>query len=153
MGGLLDTPPEKSRLAPLAFFNNPEVLEAQRELFGRITRSRRTTTLIQNIKERLKDELYAFVEEFEIGLLVPQNILAIPMHIPLGLATTEFIAEVCSAALPRQIPRGVPHGGGGCCHDRAVRAAPVHAPHLQAAGRQGVRVCGHTCGARVWPWH
>ena len=93
MGGLLDTPPEKSRLAPLAFFNNPEVLEAQRELFGRNTRSRRTTTLIQNIKERLKDELYAFVEEFEIGLLVPQNILAIPMHIPLGLATTEFIAE------------------------------------------------------------
>ena len=93
MGGLLDTPPEKSRHVPLAFFNNPEVLEAQKELFGRITRSRHTTRLIQDIKERLKDELYAFVEQFDIGLLIPQNILAIPMHIPLGLATTEFIAE------------------------------------------------------------
>ena len=93
MGGLLDTPPEKSRHVPLAFFNNPEVLEAQKELFGRITRSRHTTRLIHDIKERLKDELYAFVEQFDIGLLIPQNILAIPMHIPLGLATTEFIAE------------------------------------------------------------
>jgi len=93
MGGLLNTPPGTSREVPLAFFNHPEVLEAQRELFGRSTRSRRTTALVQNIKERLKDELYAFVEEFGIGLLIPQNILAIPMHIPLGLATTEFIAE------------------------------------------------------------
>ena len=93
MGGLLDTPPEKSRHVPLAFFNNPEILEAQKELFGRITRSRHTTRLIQDIKERLKDELYAFVEQFDIGLLIPQNILAIPMHIPLGLATTELIAE------------------------------------------------------------
>ena len=93
MGGLLDTPPERSRLVPLAFFNHPEVLESQAELFGQITRSRRTTALINGIKDRLKDELYAFVDHFEIGLLIPQNTLAIPMHVALGLAITEFIAE------------------------------------------------------------
>jgi glycosyltransferase involved in cell wall biosynthesis len=93
MAGLLDTPPELSRNEPLAFFNHPEVLEAHKDLFGRITRSRETTRLIHDLKEKLKEGLYAFVDQFQIGLLVPQNILAIPMHIPLGLATTEFIAE------------------------------------------------------------
>ena len=93
MGGLLDTPEESSRLVPLAFFGDPDILEAQQDLFGRTTRSRQTTARIQELKEKLKAELYAFVEQYQIELLVPQNILAIPMNIPLGLATTEFLAE------------------------------------------------------------
>ncbi|MBE2178949.1 MAG: glycosyltransferase family 4 protein [Chthoniobacterales bacterium] len=93
MGGLLDTPQEASRHVPLAFFGHPDILEAQEEIFGRTTRSPGTTARIHELKEKLKAELYAFVAEFGIKLLVPQNILAIPMNIPLGLATTEFIAE------------------------------------------------------------
>ncbi len=93
MGGLLDTPPESSRPVPLAFFGHPDVIEAQQDIFGRTKRSPRTTRRIHELKELLKAELYAFVEEFKIELLVPQNILAIPMNVPLGLATTEFIAE------------------------------------------------------------
>lgn len=93
MGGLLDTPPEWSRLAPLAFFGHPDILEAQKELFGRTTRSPGTTARIHELKEILKAELYAFVDQFGIELLIPQNVLAIPMNIPLGLAMTEFIAE------------------------------------------------------------
>ena len=34
-----------------------------------------------------------FIEKFRIEVLVPENILAIPMHVPLGLAMTEVIAE------------------------------------------------------------
>jgi glycosyltransferase involved in cell wall biosynthesis len=93
MAGLLDTPPEASYPVPLAFFRHPEVLAAQEKLFGATTRPREVTNQIQSIKERLKDELYHFIEKFQIEVLIPQNILAIPMHVPLGLAMTEVIAE------------------------------------------------------------
>jgi glycosyltransferase involved in cell wall biosynthesis len=93
MAGQIDTPPERSQLTPLAFFNHPEVLELQGKLFGVTKRSRDTTNQIHAIKERLKEELYRFIEQFKIEVLIPQNILAIPMHVPLGLAMTEVIGE------------------------------------------------------------
>src|SRR5436190_2708994 len=93
MAGLLDTPPESSYAAPLAFFRHPQVLAVQERIFGATTRLRATTNKIQFLKERLKDELYSFIGRFQIELLIPQNILAIPMHVPLGLAMTEVIAE------------------------------------------------------------
>jgi len=93
MAGLLDTPPEKSYLAPLAYFNSPEVVDVQKHLFGTRVRTREITNHIQNIKDRLKDDLYHFIDKFRIEVLIPQNILAIPMHVPLGLAMTEVIAE------------------------------------------------------------
>jgi glycosyltransferase involved in cell wall biosynthesis len=91
--GLLDTPPASGHLAPLAFFNYPRVAELQAKLFGVKTRSRATTNEIHTIKELLKDELYRFIEKFQLEVLIPQNILAIPMHVPLGLAMTEVLAE------------------------------------------------------------
>lgn len=93
MAGLLDTPAETSYPASLAYFNHPEVAAVQQQLFGVRTRNRALTDQIQNLKERLKDDLYAFIQRFQIEVLVPENILAIPMHIPLGLAMTEVIAE------------------------------------------------------------
>jgi glycosyltransferase involved in cell wall biosynthesis len=93
MAGLLDTPEAISHLAPLAFFNDPEVAALQAKLFGVSNRSRAVTNEIQRLKELLKDEILAFVERFGIEVLVPQNVLAIPMHIPLGLAVTEVLAE------------------------------------------------------------
>lgn len=93
MGGLLDTPAAQSFCVPLAFFADPEVAAVQRQLFGTTTRSRAVSQEIYSIKERLVDSLYEFVERFGIEVLVPQNALAIPMHVPLGLAITEFIAE------------------------------------------------------------
>jgi mannosylglucosylglycerate synthase len=93
MAGLLDAPPETSYEAPLAFFNHPEVVAVQNKLYGVSHRTRKTTNEIQALKERLKDELYRFIEKFQIEVLVPENILAIPMHVPLGLAMTEVIAE------------------------------------------------------------
>ncbi len=93
MGGLLDTPPEASFHVPLAFFTNPEVAEVQQHLFGVTTRTRALSREIQSIKDRLLDALYEFVDHFQVEVLVPQNALAIPMHVPLGLAITEFIAE------------------------------------------------------------
>jgi mannosylglucosylglycerate synthase len=93
MAGLLDTPAEVSYSVPLAFFNHPDVVAVQAQLFGVATRSRAVSNQIQSIKEQLKDEIYKFIERFQIEVLVPQNILTIPMHVPLGLAMTEVIAE------------------------------------------------------------
>ncbi len=93
MAGLLDTPSAISHTAPLAFFNHPQVAALQAKLFGVTTRTRAVTDEIQALKEILKTELYRFVEQFKIEVLIPQNILAIPMHVPFGLAMTEFIAE------------------------------------------------------------
>ena len=93
MAGLLDTPPAVSHHVPLAYFNHPQVATLQSRLFGVTTRSRAVTDEIHAIKNSLKDELYRFIEKFRIEVLIPQNILAIPMHVPLGLAMTEVIAE------------------------------------------------------------
>src|SRR5947207_14522118 len=48
---------------------------------------------MQFLKERVMHSIYQFIEKFRIEVLIPQNILAIPMHVPLGLAMTEVIAE------------------------------------------------------------
>jgi hypothetical protein len=93
MAGRLEAPPEVSHPAPLAWFDHPEVAEVQSKLFGVAFRTRAVTNQIQSIKERLKDELYRFIEQYRLEVLIPENILAIPMHVPLGLAMTEVIAE------------------------------------------------------------
>ncbi|MCF7928211.1 MAG: glycosyltransferase family 4 protein [Spirochaetales bacterium] len=91
--GELDKDEKVSMLVEEAYFGDPETKVRQQEFFGRRTRSRELTNWIQKRKEFLKDKLYRFIEKFKIDLLIPQNTLAIPMHIPLGLALTELIAE------------------------------------------------------------
>jgi glycosyltransferase involved in cell wall biosynthesis len=93
MAGLLDAPTEVSHAAPLAYFGHPEVVAVQEKIFGVPVRSRAVTDQIQSLKQRLKDELYRFIERFQLEVLIPENILAIPMHVPLGLAMTEVVAE------------------------------------------------------------
>jgi mannosylglucosylglycerate synthase len=99
MGGQLDTPPEASEEVPLAYFGHPEVAAVQAQLFGVQTRGRDLTGRIQSIKERLKDALYRFIDRFDLEVWVPQNALAIPMHVPFGLALTEVIAETGMATI------------------------------------------------------
>lgn len=93
MAGLLDKPEAVSHGDPVAFFNHPSNVDVQGYLFGRTTRPREITDRIHEIKEGLKSSIYRFIERFDLELLIPQNILAIPMHVPLGLAMTEVIAE------------------------------------------------------------
>ncbi len=93
MAGELEHPPEKSFLVEEAHFTHPEVAALYKECFGVRTRKPATTRKIQQMKDLLKERLYEFVNKFNIDLLVPENVLAIPLHIPLGLAVTEFISE------------------------------------------------------------
>jgi glycosyltransferase involved in cell wall biosynthesis len=91
--GVLDTDPERSTEIPQAFFNHPENLDLNRQIYGTQVRSRAITNQIASAKEFLKDRLYEFLDRFDIDVLIPQNALSIPMHIPLGMALGEIIAE------------------------------------------------------------
>jgi len=93
MAGKLDTPPGISHHEPLAFFGHPQVMALQAKLYGVSRRDRVTTNEIRALTEHLKDSIYRFIDRFKLELLIPQNILAIPMHVPLGLAMTEVLAE------------------------------------------------------------
>lgn len=91
--GELDTPPERSMLEPQAHFDDPEIENIHDSCFGVTTRTKSISSKIQEIKERLKSKIYEFCGQFDIDLLIPENALAIPMNIPLGMAITEYVAE------------------------------------------------------------
>jgi mannosylglucosylglycerate synthase len=92
-GGLLDRADDASFCVPEAYFNHPVNQWINARILGRLTRQRAVTRRVRELADYLKDTLYRFVERFQIDLLVPQNALTIPMHIPLGVAITELIAE------------------------------------------------------------
>lgn len=79
--------------APLAHFEHPEIQALNEHLLGVSTRSPEISRKIQKIKDKLKTELYDFIQKFEIDLIIPENALTIPMNIPLGIAITELVAE------------------------------------------------------------
>jgi len=94
-GGLIDRPPEKSREVPEAFFGHPDVAAISESVFGDASsgRSEAVSRRIDELTAHLKAALRVFVRDFELDLLLPENALAIPMHLPLGLAITQFAAE------------------------------------------------------------
>lgn len=97
--GLLETPQETSFCVPEAYFAHPENEWINRHIWGKTKRSPKVTRRIYDLAEYLKKTLYDFVESFEINILIIQNALAIPMHLPLGIAITSFLAETCISAI------------------------------------------------------
>ncbi len=91
--GKLDRDPEASMLVPEAFFGHPATEALTRALFGAQKRSRLLTNALHSQKDFLKDKLYEFLDRFDIDLVITENALSIPMHLPLGVALTELIAE------------------------------------------------------------
>jgi len=91
--GRLDRDPAISMEVPEAFFGHPENAAIDKHSFGVLRRSADLTTKINDLAQFLKRTLYDFVEKFSIDMLIAQNVLCIPMHIPLGVALTHFIAE------------------------------------------------------------
>ncbi len=91
--GELDRPPERSYLVEEAHFTHPEIKEIHNKIFGVTTRDRAISKKIYQLAIKLKDNLYDFVDKFDIDLIITQNANTIPLNIPLGIALTEFIAE------------------------------------------------------------
>jgi glycosyltransferase involved in cell wall biosynthesis len=91
--GDLDRDPDLSFKVPEASFLHETNKAIDVQIFGMKRRSPGTTQAIHDLRTHLKKRLYEFIERFSIDMLVAQNLLTIPMHLPLGLAMTEFIAE------------------------------------------------------------
>lgn len=91
--GQLDPDIKPGVLLPEAHFTHPEIVALNGKCFGVHTRTPETTEQLHQLRGRIKAGLAAFVKNFAIDVLVPQNILTIPMNLPLGMALTEFIAE------------------------------------------------------------
>ncbi len=94
--GELDPTGPDGRLVPEMHFRHPEILAVQDAAFGEgeppWLRER-----IGVLARRLRHEIRAFVDDFSIDLLVPENALAIPVNVPLGVALGE---EIVARQLP-----------------------------------------------------
>ncbi len=97
--GQSDRNPDISHVVPEAFFGFSENQWINERIWKGDSRDRFVTERIRALADYLKSTLYRFVEKFDIDLLIPQNCLAIPMHVPLGIALTEFLSETRMPAI------------------------------------------------------
>ena len=91
--GKLDRDPERSFLVPEAHFQHPKNQWINEQVFGKKGRTHTVTELIHALRTLLKIKLQQFIDRFNIDLLIVENALTIPLHIPLGLSLAETIAE------------------------------------------------------------
>ena len=97
LAGELDREAQCCTLVPEAHFKHEKNVWLNERIFGRKGRKSNVTDTIHAVKTLIKVGIEEFIEQFDIHLLIVENALTIPMHIPLGVALTEIIAE-------RQIP-------------------------------------------------
>ena len=91
--GELDRDPEKSYLVSEAHFLHLQNRWINEQVLGRKGRKPSVTEAIHTLRSLLKVQLHCFIDWFKIDLLIVENALTIPVHIPLGLALSEVIAE------------------------------------------------------------
>jgi len=97
--GVSDRSPDVSMCIPEAYFGHPENEWLNKRIWGQTHRSPKVTRRIHYLADYLKRTIYDFVSEFDISLLIIQNALSIPMHLPLGMAITEFLSETVMPAI------------------------------------------------------
>ncbi len=97
--GESDWLPERSYVVPEAHFQHPDVLKLSADLFDDYIRTPETSHRVDALKTYLKSHLHRFIQQYGLDLLIVENALAIPVHVPLGLALTEVIAETAIATI------------------------------------------------------
>ncbi|MFH0908352.1 MAG: glycosyltransferase family 4 protein [bacterium] len=91
--GRMDRPASVSLCIPEAFFGHPESVWINERIWGKTTRTPLVTHRIFEMASYLKTTLYDFIKQYDISMLVFENVLSIPMHVPLGLAVTHLLSE------------------------------------------------------------
>ena len=93
LAGKLDRDSRRSLLLPEAHFQHELNTWINRRILGRKARKPRITRSIHKLRSKLKSIIHEFIDAFNLDLLIAENALSIPMHVPLGLALTEAVAE------------------------------------------------------------
>ncbi|GAB4458434.1 MAG: glycosyltransferase family 4 protein [Anaerolineae bacterium] len=97
--GQLEPSAPPGRLVAEMHFRYPEATWIHDQAFGRADGHPELHARIRRMADHLKAEIAAFVAEYNIHVLIPENALTIPMHIPLGVAIREYLAETGMPAL------------------------------------------------------
>jgi glycosyltransferase involved in cell wall biosynthesis len=91
-GKLDDDSPNPTRIPELHFrYSEAEAIGEM--VFGRMDPPTGLMRRLEDMTEHLAEHLQAWLAESGIDVMVVQNALAIPMHVPLGLALTRVIEE------------------------------------------------------------
>jgi len=85
--------PDTCHTLPEADFKQKDINEISSVAFSNRKRPIDITNKIHKLRKYFKDQIYQFVKDFEIQLIIAENSLSIPMNIPLGMGLTEYIAE------------------------------------------------------------
>lgn len=91
--GESEWPADKTYLLPEAHFAQPDIRRLNHDLFDDFQRLKETSSEVNRIKEHIKIHLHKFIDKYKLDVFIAENILSIPMNIPLGLAITEVIVE------------------------------------------------------------
>ncbi|WP_269542132.1 glycosyltransferase family 4 protein [Cerasicoccus fimbriatus] len=91
--GLSDRSKDIAYVVPEAYFGHPENMWINERLWNRTVRDRIVSVRIRDMADYLKSTLHDFARKHSLDFIIPQNVLTIPMHVPLGIAVTEFLAE------------------------------------------------------------
>lgn len=91
--GLCDRPADVSMIIPEAFYRHPDVEPVHKRFFSNESRDPKDTIWVHHQRAYFHRHLRKFTEQFSLDLLIPENVLTIPLQIPLALAITELVAE------------------------------------------------------------
>ncbi len=92
--GQSDRPVDRTVLIEEAHFNHPDILEITQQAFHAEIRPEQLTQEIKRMTRIIGEKLKRAIAEFEIDAIIPENALAIPMNIPLGIAIVEVLQEL-----------------------------------------------------------
>jgi glycosyltransferase involved in cell wall biosynthesis len=100
---------ERCTVEPLAFFGHPGVVAMTAALFGAQAPGRATrgagpgdagvVDAVEAMASRLRHRLLQFVRRADLQLLIAENTLSLPVHVPLGLALARLSAELAIPVL------------------------------------------------------
>ncbi len=91
--GELDRNTDRCFLVPEAHFKYEQNKWINDRVFGHSGRKSSVTETIHALKSIIKIQLAEFIDTYHIDILIAENALTIPLHLPLGIALTELIAE------------------------------------------------------------
>lgn len=91
--GQLEEDAPNPTLIPEMHFRHPEAQAISDMVFGQLEAPQELVLRLEKASEQLESEIHGWLVESGVDVMVVENALAIPMHVPLGLALARIIEE------------------------------------------------------------